>query len=74
MLEELPEFVQNKIYQFFLFSHFLSKFRDTFKIPKPGSSNIVDITKKKYYDWDDTEYRDFMMQILTNLEPRLEKS
>ena len=73
MLEELPEFVQNDIYKFFLFSHFLSKFRETFKIPKPSGTNKVDINKK-FYTWEDTEYRDFMMEILTHLEPRLEKA
>ena len=73
MLDELPEFVQNDIYKFFLFSHFLSKFRETFTIPKPGGANQRD-KNQKFYTWEDTEYRDFMMQILTQLEPRLEKA
>lgn len=29
---------------------------------------------KEYYTWEDTEYRDFMMELLTKLEPRFENA
>ena len=33
------------------------------------------VINRKFYTWDDTEYRDFMLYILLNLEPiRYEKN
>ena len=59
--EILPETVQNRIYCEFYFSKFLSVFKDTFKI----------ITPQGYlYSWTDQAYRDFMIQILRQMDYR----
>ena len=71
LLEQLPDHVQNKLYQSFLFRKFLSVFRDTFKIPKENEGEISLSGATPYYNWSDQIYRDFMMQILQKLEPRL---
>ncbi len=44
MLDQLPEFVQNRIYRQFLFSDFLQVFSDTFRIRNK---------KQKVYTWED---------------------
>ena len=61
--------MQNKIYSEFLFRDFLSIFRDTFKIPKPDANGNL---TKKQFTWEDQSYRQFMLEILTHLEPRFE--
>ena len=70
MLDQLPDHVQNKLYQSFLFRKFLDVFRDTFKIPKLSEETIISGKTIPYYTWQDQIYRDFMMQILQKLEPR----
>lgn len=37
LMDQIPIETQNKLYCEFLFSEFLSAFRDLFKIPKPDS-------------------------------------
>lgn len=71
LLGQLPDQVQNKLYQSFLFRNFLNVFRDTFKIPKDEAKNSVRSGMLPHYTWQDQIYRDFMMQILQKLEPRL---
>jgi CRP-like cAMP-binding protein len=66
-MAQLPEFVQNKIYCEFLFSSFLSNFRETFKIMKNVNGRESQMT------WEDSSYREFMLAILSHLEPRFEK-
>ena len=74
---QLPDFVQDKIYSEFLFKSFLVTFRDTFTIPKDKTETYTDHhgnvrILKKNYNWTDQLYRNFMMEVLTNLEPRHE--
>lgn len=71
MLDQLPEDVQNKLYSEFLYHDFLQKFRDTFRIPK--TSNQLFGSNSVYYTWEDQNYREFMIDLLSNLEPRREK-
>lgn len=76
LLDQLPDHVQNKLYQSFLFRKFLSVFRDTFKIPKENENSDAGLLVTRggttpHYTWQDQIYRDFMMQILQKLEPRL---
>jgi len=53
----------------------LSSFRDTFRIKKSVSDLDPSEVEghKIFYDWSDLEYRNFMMDLLTKLEPRKEK-
>ena len=59
----------NKLYTDYLYYEFLTTFRDTFIIPKPQIRLGESI---KYFTWADQTYREFMMGILQNLEPRRE--
>ena len=54
----------------------MSSFRDTFRIKKTQSPSDPSEAEghKVFYDWSDLEYRNFMMDLLTKLEPRKEKS
>lgn len=72
MLIELPEQVQDAIYQNFLYDEYLLSFKDYFKIPREIDAPIHDMRYTNYYDWEDQEYRSFMMHLLTHLEPRHE--
>ena len=74
ILHELPEHVQNEIYKSFLFSSFLQKFKDFFTIEKESDPDLYQGTQPEFYSWEDSDYRDFMMEFLQNLEPRLEKA
>ena len=58
----------------------MDQFKSTFSIPKPNefetyNDPISGRTKyiQKKFTWNDQQYREFMMEILTNLEPRMEK-
>ena len=64
IVDQLPEFVSNKLFCEFLFAEFLHTFVDTFKIYKPNSSKLM--------TWEDQNYRNFMLGILQSLEPRHE--
>lgn len=52
------------LYRDYLFKDFLHSFRYVFRISK---------TPTDVYDWDDQVYRDFMIALLQNLEPRVEE-
>ena len=65
---ELPRDVQCSIFVDFLFREFLEHFlvkTFTFK-------NIFVSNQPAYYSWDDHNYKIFMLEILTHLEPRQE--
>lgn len=64
IFDELPHEVQDKLYTGFLFVSFLSNFRLFFKLKS---------IKGNSFTWHNQNYRDFMMQILMNLEPRYEE-
>lgn len=51
------------LYKDYLFKDFLYNFRYIFNIPK--YDNIL-------YNWEDQIYRDFMIELLQQLEPRFE--
>lgn len=62
-LDQLPQFVQNKLYKEYLYNDFLLCFRHNFKIPKEN---------QVFYNWNDPIYRDFMIELLQHLEPHFE--
>jgi hypothetical protein len=61
---QLPEHVQQSIYKDFLFQPFLLRFKRTFDIP-----NMMNPNQYSFYSFEDQVYRDFMMHIMSNLEP-----
>ena len=69
LLEQLPEFVQNKLISHYLFGDFLMSYMDFFRILNAPASLCCTTILRKYYTWNDQEYRDFMVSILTSLEP-----
>lgn len=73
LLYQLPSQVQDTLYSGFLFNDFLSKFQIFFRISKQSNHFKSEIETRSFYTWQDTTYRDFMMQILTKLEPRFYK-
>lgn len=76
MLYQIPDSVQDKIYSGFLFHEFLGKIQQFFRLSKATSKNMFQKSKikiKSYYTWNDQQYRDFVLQVLTLLEPRFEK-
>ena len=71
--EQLPVDVQNTLYREFLYTNFLYQFRATFHIPKdPEENESNEHLSEVFYSWSDQPYREFMMEVLRNLEPRLE--
>lgn len=67
LMEQLPDETVNKLYRDFLYVEFVGTFRDTFSIPKEVSGK-----NKIYFGWEDQAYREFMIALLRNLEPRFE--
>lgn len=80
VLDQLPSDVQDTLYNGFLFSHFLSKFYIFFRIEidqnKGGNLFAVqehpEMRHCKILTWNDPNYREFMMMLLTRIEPRFE--
>ena len=70
MLEQLPHSVQDQLISGYLYKPFLQKFTDFFLFKKPPTSLL---SKANYYTWHDQDYRDFMYQLITQLEPFREK-
>lgn len=74
MLEQIPDGVVDTLFCSYLFNSFTQKFSNFFMIEKMKSSSlsVFDLTHaqhKSFYTWKDTEYRDFMIGVLQNLEP-----
>ena len=70
--EQLPHHVQNQLYRDFLFVDFCSEFmvnipnlKSTLNIP--GGINVM-------FTWDDQNYRDFMINLMRYLQPRMASS
>jgi len=63
-LDQLPIDTQNMLYRDFLYQDFLHEFRYMFMFKKPDG---------EAYTWSDQPYRDFMLGLLQNFEPRLEE-
>ena len=62
-LEQVPEFVENNLLCTFLFENFLTAYSRTFELPMIGPR------KHMKYTWENFMYRNFMVNILCNLEP-----
>mmetsp|Transcript_10851 Transcript_10851/g.18162 ORF Transcript_10851/g.18162 Transcript_10851/m.18162 type:complete len:747 (+) Transcript_10851:337-2577(+) len=75
LLLQLPEEVQNKIFTGFLYSDFLKTFRDTFTIPRDYKKWLEEKARySDYFSWNDQDYREFMIRVFMNLEPRFERA
>ena len=70
LLNQLPEDVIIKIYKF-LYSEFLKHFRGFFTFFKNEKqiSNVRSI-RTDIYTWNDHDYQQFIIEIMTSLEPR----
>ena len=60
------------LYKDYLFKDFLHNFRYVFRIPKSYVFRIP-MSEQDFFSWDDQVYRDFMIEVLQNLEPRVEE-
>ncbi|CDW76967.1 cation channel family protein [Stylonychia lemnae] len=76
-MQELPKQIRINIFREFLFKNFLYQFRSYFTIERDPSElndsmSLEDskVQKLKFYNWNDTQYAQFMMNIMQNLEPR----
>ena len=76
-MDQLPDEVQDKLYSHFLFLSFTTTFTEMFRVPKYGIDTLpvrnsvnIPVKAELIYNWDDQNFREFMMEILTNLEPR----
>jgi hypothetical protein len=67
MLDQLPSSVQIHIFTDFLYDAFVRTFRKRFCIFLPDNPQ-----KHAYFTWDMDIYADFMIDLLTHLEPRFE--
>lgn len=61
IFDQMPEEQQVKLITNYLYKDFILKFYKFFRVQKP---NMI------YYTWADQTYREFMVDILNNLEPR----
>lgn len=61
----MPEECGDKIRASFLFKEFLADFKSYFEIEKKYG-NI----RFNFYSWGDQQYRDYMTEVITSLEPR----
>ena len=51
-----------------MFANFQTKYIDFFRLEKTDNT-FMNQKVRKYYTWKDPCYRDFMIKLLTNLEP-----
>jgi len=70
-LTQLPVHVQDKLMTNYLFAEFLNIFTDFFKVSK-GKAMLGANKIRSFYTWNDEIYRDFMINLLLNLEPYME--
>lgn len=59
----MPDFVENNLLCTFLFKEFLTAYSGFFELPRKGPRKLMK------YTWEDSFYRDFMVSILSKLEP-----
>jgi hypothetical protein len=69
VFEQLPEPVQIRLLRDFIHRSFLEKFSKVFVFP----NNDIKV-EHAYYGWEDDAYKEFMLEMLMNLEPRRENS
>jgi hypothetical protein len=79
LFEQLPEWVQNKLFESYVYKQFLEKFRIFFKFRKSDDESTKpikfinkyepdagmamtfrDYSVDSFFNWNDTQYRDFM--------------
>jgi hypothetical protein len=78
LLDQLPKFVQDDIYNKFLYEDFISDFSKAghyFKFPrwvKNSTGDMIRHSTNPYYYWEDQVCREFMIGVLRLLEPRSE--
>ena len=69
----MPTEVQDKLLVGYLYNNFLHTFTDFFRL-SIYNDGMFGMGKKgtrpSYYTWVDQNYRNFMTQLLLNLEPR----
>ena len=75
IFNQLPGFIQNRIYKEFLFEDFLHMFKKAFKLVKPKLLLFTPKQKKpssqkQPLTWDSQIYAQFMIGLLDCLEPR----
>ena len=75
IFNQLPGFIQNRIYKEFLFEDFLLMFKRVFKLVKPKLLLLTPKPKKpgnhkQALTWDSQVYGEFMIGLLDCLEPR----
>lgn len=63
MMDQVPQDTQNRIFQDFLYFDFLKAFKQTFRFINP---------KGKVMNFEDENYRNFIINMLSCLEPRFE--
>lgn len=70
--DDLQIHQQTEIYKGYLFADFIYMFRIPFRMTKDNQADLdaEQEVNKAFYGWEDTQYSQFMMQILSKLEPR----
>ena len=68
IFDQIPEWLQDSIYEQFLYQEFMKTFKKYFLFQKKYTN-----VKYNFYSWKDPVFRDFMTTILTHLEPRYEE-
>lgn len=74
LFEQLPQECRDQIYFKFLFSDFLKKFKYFFSVEKNlrvFNNNPV-VTGKIFMTWQEQPFREYVVMLLTKLEPRFE--
>jgi hypothetical protein len=71
MLDQLPGQVQDSMFSHFIFNEVVQNFRSFFQIEKAPTSLFHNGSRciRDFYTWNDPEYRELMMCILSSLEP-----
>lgn len=64
----MPDEVKLNIYSDFLFVDFLEIYKSLFSFHNKNSPN-----QPSYYTWEDQNYQNFIIALLSNLEPRQEE-
>lgn len=67
IMDQLPNDVQDRIFNKFMFGKFLKKFNDIFHIEM---DSVKENRGLQLYTWDNFNYRSFIIKLLRNLQPR----
>ena len=67
-MKKLPAEKVNSLILSYLFKGFIWTFSDFFRIEKDFKLTAT-VGKKNFFTWNDDEYRDFMIYVISNLEP-----